>query len=262
MSCNWLHFVYKTNEASEVVNEWVLYDEAYHDYKNGMTYKKIAEKYGVKVSTVKSWKSRHWVALDEGAIEKGKKKQGGQFKNKNAKGHGPPLRNQNAVKHGLFAKYLPQETVAIIEDIHGISTLDILWANIEIKFAAILRAQRLMYVKDIDDHLHVSETKIIASTDPGSGQKRVVSKREIVFTAMEREEKFLYAQSRAMDTLLRMIREYEFMINNGALATEEQRARIEKLKLEVETMRSVKGDIAKKIAPVITVSIPSSEEGK
>lgn len=34
-------------------------DRAYEDYISGMTYKKIAEKYGVSINTVKSWKKRY-----------------------------------------------------------------------------------------------------------------------------------------------------------------------------------------------------------
>ena len=36
------------------------YELAYIDYKNGMKYKEIAEKYGVTLNTVKSWKTRKW----------------------------------------------------------------------------------------------------------------------------------------------------------------------------------------------------------
>lgn len=35
-------------------------DEAKADYASGMKYKEIAAKYGVSISTVKSWKSRYW----------------------------------------------------------------------------------------------------------------------------------------------------------------------------------------------------------
>lgn len=219
------------------------YDEAYRDYKRGMAYKKIAEKYGVALSTVKSWKARHWNAKEMAA--KGidpktgvKRKHGGQPGNKNAKGHGAPIKNGNAIKHGLFAKYLPQETIAIIEDIRGTSALDILWANIQLKFAAIVRAQKLLFVETAEDHLRYSETSSSISTDPGSGQKKTVSKKEYVITAIEREEKFLHAQSRAMDTLARMIKQYEEMAE-GSLATEEQKMRIAKLKVEVESVRHV-----------------------
>lgn len=39
------------------MKDWEL---AYKDYKNGMKYKEIAEKYGKSINTVKSWKSRYW----------------------------------------------------------------------------------------------------------------------------------------------------------------------------------------------------------
>lgn len=36
------------------------YEDAFGDYQKGLKYKEIAEKYGVSISTVKSWKSRYW----------------------------------------------------------------------------------------------------------------------------------------------------------------------------------------------------------
>ncbi|MEG0470768.1 MAG: terminase small subunit [Solibacillus sp.] len=41
------------------------YELAEVDYKNGMKYKDIAEKYGVTLNTVKSWKTRKWGKDDE-----------------------------------------------------------------------------------------------------------------------------------------------------------------------------------------------------
>lgn len=38
------------------------YEEAEQDYKVGLSLSDIAEKYDVSVSTVRSWKSRHWVS--------------------------------------------------------------------------------------------------------------------------------------------------------------------------------------------------------
>ncbi|CAH1853299.1 terminase small subunit [Convivina praedatoris] len=38
------------------------YEEAEQDYLAGMKYKDIADKYGVTINTVKSWKSRYWNA--------------------------------------------------------------------------------------------------------------------------------------------------------------------------------------------------------
>ncbi len=44
------------------VEKW---DLAYEDYKNGMKYKDIADKYKVSVNTVKSWKTRKWGATSD-----------------------------------------------------------------------------------------------------------------------------------------------------------------------------------------------------
>ncbi len=35
-------------------------NRAFEDYKRGMKYKDIAEKYGVSLSAVKSWAARYW----------------------------------------------------------------------------------------------------------------------------------------------------------------------------------------------------------
>ena len=35
-------------------------DQAFEDYKKGMKYREIAEKYGVSLSAVKSWAARYW----------------------------------------------------------------------------------------------------------------------------------------------------------------------------------------------------------
>ena len=43
------------------------YELAYVDYKDGMKYKDIADKYKVSINTVKSWKSRKWNDMEEDA---------------------------------------------------------------------------------------------------------------------------------------------------------------------------------------------------
>ena len=77
------------------------------DYQSGMKYKEIAEKYGVTINTVKSWKTRYkWSKDNEKGVQtKSKevcKQRGGQPGNQNAAGHGAPVGNKNAVKTGEF----------------------------------------------------------------------------------------------------------------------------------------------------------------
>lgn len=103
-------------------------DMAYADWKKGMKYKEIAEKYDVSESAVKSWASRHWkkkkvATKDENGCNQ-KRNRGAPLGSKNAKGNkggGAPLGNQNNLKHGAFAKVyfkqLSDEELELLEDI-------------------------------------------------------------------------------------------------------------------------------------------------
>ena len=86
-------------------------DKAFEDYKKGMKYKEIAEKYEVSLSAVKSWATRYW--KKEGCNKSKKKLQpkkkkvatrGAPVGNQNAVGNlgGAPQQNKNAVKTGEF----------------------------------------------------------------------------------------------------------------------------------------------------------------
>lgn len=92
-------------------------DQAYTDYRRGMKYKEIAEKYGVSLSAVKSWASRYW-KQKEGCNQQEKKLQpkkrkvatrGAPAGNQNAvgnKGGAAPKGNKNAVTTGEFETLL------------------------------------------------------------------------------------------------------------------------------------------------------------
>ena len=216
-----------------------LWEDALHDYESGMKYKEIAEKYSVSLNTVKSWKTRHWNQKGVHTKEKcAHKKKGAQPGNKNSKG-GPPG-NQKAKKHGLFAKWLPEEVNQIIGEMPE-SPLDILWYNIQLQLAAIVRAQNIMFVADKDD-----KTKEI--TLEGEAVAYDVQQ------AWDKQASFMTAQSRAMKTLESMIKRYDEMLHqNWELATEEQKARIAQLKAqtgkitgegqEIEDLSEIEGDI-------------------
>lgn len=183
-------------------------------YEKGSTFKTILEQYKIPAKTVRQWASKYkWER------EKGSKKSTETKQLRINKG-GAPEKNTNAIKHGLFSKYLPAETLELVGNIEMMSPLDILWENICLKYAAIIRSQQIMYVKDTND-----VTKRI--TVDGS-ETTVCQYKE----AYEKQASFLMAQSRAMGTLMNLIKQYEEMCN-GKLATEEQRLRIEKLKKEI-----------------------------
>lgn len=54
-----LFFMYKSKRGGVVNNELKTYEQAETDYMNGFKYKEIAEKYGVTINTVRSWKTRY-----------------------------------------------------------------------------------------------------------------------------------------------------------------------------------------------------------
>lgn len=179
-----------------------LVDEAFAMYRQGLKLKDIAEKLDVPEGTVRSWKNRHkWNAT----LQKDKcnvaKKKGGQPNNKNSVGNsgGAPEKNTNAVKHGLFSKYLPKESMDIIDSMAEKSPLDLIWDAIQIQYAAIIRAQQIMYVKDKDD-------KTIERIAESSGE--IFSEKWEVQQAWDKQASFLKAQSKAVDSLKNMVKDY------------------------------------------------------
>ncbi|WP_025677704.1 phage terminase small subunit [Paenibacillus massiliensis] len=205
-----------------------MHRKAEADYQRGMKYKDIAEKYSVSLNTVKSWKQRHGWSRQKGApSEKGvhTKRPGAPPGNKNAVGNngGAPPANSNAVTHGLFQKYLPAETLEIMEQLHERKPLDMLWDNIIIQYTAIIRAQQIMYVKDIDDK---TTTQIEKRRGNVSGEKWEVQQ------AWDKQATFLQAQSRAMGALQSLIRQYEELCRQSNPGSEYQ-LKLQKLQGEV-----------------------------
>lgn len=211
-------------------------EQAEADYVAGLKYKEIAEKYGVSLNTVKSWKTRYgWqkvctqnkkgVHTKKGAPPPAPK--GNQYAKGNRGGHAPPG-NHNAMTHGLFAKYLPAETLEIAEELTEVSPVDILWGNICIKYAAILRAQKIMYVEDKEDL-----TKVLKRQKQGDTSWE--EEFELQF-AWDKQATFLKAQSAAMKALTNMLKQYEELCRSE-MTTEEHRLRVDKLKSEVESLQ-------------------------
>lgn len=203
-------------------------EEAKELFDQGMKLIDIAKRLSVSEGTVRSWKSRYkW---GNATLQKKKrnaaKHRGGQPGNKNAVGHGAPKKNKNAEKHGFFSKYLPEETISIIRDIDEQDPLDILWGNIQIAYAAIVRAQQIMYVQDKED-LTEEHTGSFDNGDTYNYQQ-----------AWDKQATFLKAQARAQSELRSLIKQYDELLHrNWDLASEEQRTRIEHLRAKTEQIR-------------------------
>lgn len=171
----------------------------------------------------------------EGEGKTNSRKIGAPKGNKNALGNkggpGGPYRNKKAEKHGFFSKYLPEDTLDILTEIEEKSPIDMLWDNITIQYAAIIRAQRIMYVESKEEMIkELKKKKEVESTTSDTFEEEY----EFQF-AWDRQATFLNAQSRAISELRSSIKQYEEMLKSD-LATEEQRLRIAKLKGEVNKL--------------------------
>lgn len=190
-------------------------------YRKGMKLVEIANQLELPEGTVRRWKCTHkWDSeRSEKKGERSKRKRGGQPGNHNATG---PPGNKNAEKYGFFSKYLPDETREIFYAIEDADPLDLLWHQIQIAYAAIIRAQRIAYVKDQQD-------KTIEKVEEKTG--KVTGERWEVQQAWDKQSNFLKAQARAQGELRSMIKQYDEMLHkNWDLATEEQKTRIEAMK--------------------------------
>lgn len=105
--------------------------------------------------------------------------------------------------------------------------LDLLWDQIKLAYAAIMRAQHIMHVQDQND-------KTIEKV--GDSKGKIISEKWEVQQAWDKQASFLQAQAKAQKELTGMIKQYEELLHkNWDLATEEQRARITALKDKVKT---------------------------
>ncbi|MED1761615.1 phage terminase small subunit [Bacillus subtilis] len=221
--------------------------QAYKDYVKGMKYKDLAEKYGVSVNTIKSWKQRHGWERKKGAPSEKSvhTKKGGQPGNKNAignKGGAAPAGNQNAVTHGFFSKFLPEETLEIMEEIQERSPADMIWDQIQIQYAAIIRAQKIMFVSDKEEMIKELKKKRSLISEVSE-----IEEEEYEFQfAWDRHATFLNAQSRAMGELRSLIKQFDQLAHEEderRLKLEQMRLNIEKTKAETKNEKSGKNRV-------------------
>lgn len=206
--------------------------EIYKEHAGNIDLVEIASQLNISPGTIRGWKSKDsWEQQLNGTLhkntERSKRKKGGQLKNKNAVGNdgGAPEQNKNAEKYGFFSKYLPEETREIFSAIDHADPLDLLWHQIQLAYAAIIRAQRIAYVKDQDD-----KTKEIVMSGETSDMYSVQQ-------AWDKQNNFLKAQARAQGELRNMIKQYDEMLHkNWEAASEEQRARIAQMKAQTERL--------------------------
>lgn len=215
--------------------------EIYKEHAGNIDLVEIASQLNISPGTIRGWKSKDsWEEQLNGTLhkntERSKRKKGGQLKNKNAVGNdgGAPEQNKNAEKYGFFSKYLPEETREIFSAIDHADPLDLLWHQIQLAYAAIIRAQRIAYVKDQQD-------KTIEKIEEKDGN--VIGEKWEVQQAWDKQNNFLKAQARAQGELRNMIKQYDEMLHKNWEATsEEQRARIAQMKAQTERLAQAPTD--------------------
>lgn len=216
--------------------------QAEKDYVKGMKYKDLAEKYGVSINTIKSWKKRHGWERKKGAPKEKSvhTKKGGQSGNKNAVGNngGAPARNQNAKTHGFYSKHMPAEAFEIMQDIQEFSPVDLLWEQIQIQFTAIVRAQKIMFVESKDEMIkELKKARYVFHE--GDLEEKETEEEEYEFQfAWDRHATFLNAQSRAMGELRSLIKQFEGLAHEK----DERRLKLEQMRLNIEkTKKAIDG---------------------
>lgn len=211
-----------------------------------VTLKELAEKHGAKLGTLKSRKSREGWERDATSKKDAtnrirdatpkepkqtKKKRSGNPNPKNQFGE----RNQAALKHGIFSKYLPQETLDIINDMQDKTPADLLYDQIQIQYATIIRSQQIMFVRDKDDM-----AKEISQSGWGDSG---ADKWDIQF-AWDRQATFISSMSRAMGTMGNLIKQFVNIAHEDderLLKLEQMQLNVNKTKAEVEKLSNDEG---------------------
>lgn len=226
-------------------------EQAKELYLQGKKLVEIASQLNLPEGTVRRWKCTHkWDSeRSDKKSERSKRKKGGQPGNHNATG---PPGNKNAEKYGFFSKYLPEETREIFSAIDQADPLDLLWHQIQIAYAAIIRAQKIAYVKDQQD-------KTVEKVEEKKG--KIVGQRWEVQQAWDKQNEFLKAQARAQGELRAMIKQYDDMLhNNWEYASEEQKARIAHMKAQTAKIQSESGSVENEERVVIVNDLPKEED--
>lgn len=212
-----------------------MYLEAGGDIK----LKDIAAKLGVSAGQIRKWKSTDKWDESLKKIPKTFK----QLPAKSSKGNvtnesaSKSVPNTKAVKHGLFSRYLPEEVYTIVEELKetDIGPMEVLYSNILLQHANILKAQKILYVEnpdDIDDAIEMESC----------GDSGDITKKKIMY-AWEKQATAMKAVSKAMSTLNNMIKQYKEMLDDVVSDRRvELQTRIKKLELEIDNMEASKTD--------------------
>lgn len=246
----------KKTDWEKIRNEWETTD---------ITFKALAKKYGIAEGTVKSRRSREkWSkdttdkkdatknedATDSNEKDATKKNSGNKrrYRPGSRKGAGNPNpkkkfteRNSAALKHGLFSRYIPKETLEIMGTMDKDNPADLIWDQIMLQYAAIMRAQQIMFVESAGDTAkELKKLRIEYDFDDEGNQIQIpVEKEYEVQFSWDRHANFMNAQSRAISELRTSIRQFSEMTyadDERILKLEQMQASIDKTNAEIEDL--------------------------
>lgn len=223
--------------------DWVAIRKEWETSK--VTFKALAEKHGVKLGTLKSRRSREKWSREKDATTKQKvatqnrevatPNENKASSNRQRKRSGNPnpknqftKRNKAAERHGFFSEHLPDETLDLLEQMESLEPVNMLWDQIRLQYAAIIRAQQIMYVSDISD------------TDKIVSERGDFTTKYEIHTAWDKHAKFLSAQSRAMAELRNLIKQFVSIADEAderRLKIESMQANIDKTNAEITRMK-------------------------
>lgn len=207
--------------------------EIYEEHGGNITNREIAKLLGEDEKVIAVWKSRDkWNVVQQSGESCTTNNKGAQPGNKNASGHGAPKKNSNAEKHGLFRKYLPEETFSIIQDMPT-DPLEIIWHEIQIQYAAIIRSQQIMYVRDHED-------KTIEKVESKVGN--IIGESWEVQQAWDKQANFLKAQSTAITSLKNLVKDYLELEGSSKADAKEQAQDWKTAIIEIAKRRREKAD--------------------
>lgn len=213
--------------------------EIYKKHNGNILIKDIAAQLGKGEGTVRGWKNKDdWEGQLNGTLQsneknapnnKTKRESAMSSVKKEPRRSGNPnpknqftKRNTAAMIHGLRSKFLHQEQIEIIEAFEGMSIADKIWIQLEIKFSAVIRMQKIMWVQDENDVS--SEVEMQSSSVDGD-----MTKYKVAF-AYEKYESYIKAFARAAS-------EYRNLANDflkHAGEDDERRLKLEKMKLDID----------------------------
>ncbi|MCH1940016.1 phage terminase small subunit [Holdemania massiliensis] len=192
-------------------------------YLQGMKLVEIASQLELPEGTVRRWKCTHkW---DNERSDKNqanvRKKRGGQPGNHNATG---PPGNQNARKHGLFARYVQPDIREIMEDVKKKDKMELLMEAIEFWYSKIIKAQQIMYV---EDHKAMTREVVVEGAE---------STAYDIQYAWDKQATEIKALSRAFSELRGLLKTYD-ELSKSEQAKEEREQRIQLIKAQVKKIQ-------------------------